>query len=150
MAAGHKVQIRITGFQYPAGVGVDEEPVVTIQEVETEYFQKGESHYLFYEEQQEGFPSPLKTRVKRKGETLEIHRQGLGGSTMFFAPGQTYRTEYSTPYGKLLLDIVTSKVTVQKNQSETDFWPEVVVEYELCSDGETLGSYRIVIGQSKR
>ena len=145
MAAGQKISITITGTQYSAQAGEADEPVITVQETEAEYFQKGESNYLFYEEQPEGFPAPLKTRIKRKGETLEIHRQGPGGSTMFFAPGQTYRTEYHTPYGMLLLDIVTDKLTV--GNSGESAWAETTVEYVLYSDGEVLSNYRIVIEQ---
>ncbi len=145
MAAGQKIHITITGTQYPAQAGEVDEPVITVQETEAEYFQKGESNYLFYEEQPEGFKAPLKTRIKRKGETLEIHRQGLGGSTMFFAPGQSYRTEYYTPYGMLLLDIVTDKLTV--GSGEDSAWAETTVEYTLYSEGEVLGRYRIVIEQ---
>ena len=145
MAAGQKIDITITGTQYPAQAGAADEPVITIQRTQAEYFQKGESHYLFYEEQPEGFPAPLKTRIKRKGETLEIHRQGPGGSTMFFAPGQTYCTEYYTPYGKLFLDIVTDKLVI--GSAKDSAWAETVVEYALYSDGEILAHYRIVIEQ---
>ncbi len=145
MAAGQKIHITITGRQYPAQAGAADEPFVTVQEAEAEYFQKGESNYLFYEEQPEGYPTPLKTRIKRKGETLEIHRQGPGGSAMFFAPGQSYRTEYYTPYGMLLLDIVTDKLTV--GDSAENEWAETTVEYALYNEGEVLGNYRIVIEQ---
>lgn len=145
MAAGQKIHITITGTQYPPQAGEADEPVITIQEAEAEYFQKGDSNYLFYEEQPEGFPVPLKTRIKRKGETLEIHRQGPGGSTMFFVPGKTYRTEYYTPYGMLLLDIVTDKLTIGSGAENA--WAETVVEYGLYNEGELLGNYRIVIEQ---
>lgn len=147
MAAGQKIQIIITGTQYPVQTDVTEEPLVTVQETEAEYFQKGESHYLFYAEQPEGFPAPLKTRIKRKGDTLEIYRQGPGGSTMFFAPGKIYRTEYYTPYGMLLLDIKTEKL-IAKDVEEGN-WPEVVVEYALYNEEEILGNYRIVIEQKR-
>ena len=147
MASGQKIQITITGIQYPVGAG-QEEPVITVQETEAEYFCRGDSHYLFYMEQPEGFPAPLRTRIKLKKQTLEIHRQGPGGSTMFFAPGQMYRTEYFTPYGVLLLDIVTASVNVAgDNTGEVvnNMWPDVKIEYTLQNDGEDMACYKLSI-----
>jgi len=145
MATGQKIHISIIGTQYPAEVGVADEPIITVQEVEAEYFQKGESHYLFYEEHPEGFAAPLKTRVKKKGEMLEIQRKGPGGSTMYFAPKQNYCTEYYTPYGKLLLEIRTDKVLTESFGEGV--WPRTIVEYALYSEEEILSNYRIVIEQ---
>lgn len=146
MAAGQKTALTITGVQYaPGGI---EEPVTTVQKVQAEYFQKGETRYLFYEEQPEGFPAPLKTRIKLKHQTLEIHRQGPGGSTMYFAPGQTYRTEYPTPYGVLLLDIVTTDLQVEEVPMVAPAaasWPKVKIGYMLRCEGELMGRYEISI-----
>ena len=149
MAAGRKIHITITGVQYPMESGNDE-AVTTVQEVEAEYFHKDDSHYLFYVEQLEGFPAPLRTRIKLKKQTLEIHRQGPGGSTMFFAPGQTYRTEYPTPYGALLLDIVTTSLmdtpVVSPDNVQEDIWPNVMIEYTLQNEGEDIARYKLTIG----
>ncbi len=145
MASGQKIQITITGIQYPVGSNEDE-AVTTVQEVEAEYFHKGDSHYLFYVEQLEGFPATLRTRIKLKKQTLEIHRQGPGGSTMFFAPGQSCRTEYPTPYGVLLLDIVTASVDVE--QISEGGWPRVTIEYVLQNDGEDMAHYKLSIENS--
>lgn len=153
MAAGQKITICITGIQSTslAETNADgEEAITTIQEVEAEYYQKGDVHYLFYAEQQEGFPAPWRTRVKQKGNTLEIYRQGPGGSTMYFAPGTPYRTEYFTPYGVMLLDIVTTAVTVSGDCSEAeskDRWPTVTIEYTLQNEGEVLAYYHLTIEQ---
>lgn len=140
MASGQKINITITGIQYPVGAGEDE-AVTTIQKVEAELFARDKSLYLFYMEHPEGFPAPVRTRIKLKEGTLEIHRQGPGGSTMFFAPGQCYRTEYPTPYGVLLLDIVTKSVEV-KHLLEGE-WPRVTIEYVLQNDGEDMARYKL-------
>lgn len=147
MAAGQKIHLTITGIQYPVGAE-DEEAVTTVQEIVAEYFHKGDTRYLFYEELPEGLPAPLKTRIKLKNQTFEIFRQGPGGSTMFFAPNQTYRTEYPTPYGTLLLDIVTSSVTVESKTDavgQEDTWPDVIIEYLLENEGEVLARYRLSV-----
>lgn len=143
MASGQKIQITITGVQYPVGAGEDE-AVTSVQQVEAEFFQKGSSRYLFYMEHPEGFPAPVRTRIKLKEGTLEIHRQGPGGSTMFFAPGQSYRTEYPTPYGVLIMDIVTAALDVKETTAEG--WPTVLIEYILQNDGEDMARYKLTIG----
>lgn len=142
MASGQKIHITITGIQYPVGA-TEEEAVTTVQEVEAELFARDKSLYLFYMEHPEGFPAPVRTRIKLKEGTLEIHRQGPGGSTMFFAPGQSYRTEYPTPYGVLLLDIVTKSVVMEQNPEGG--WPRVTIEYILQNDGEDMACYRLSI-----
>lgn len=142
MASGQKIQITITGVQYPVGAD-EEEAVTTVQKVEAEYFQKGSSFYLFYVEHPEGFPAPVRTRIKLKEGTLEIHRQGPGGSTMVFAPGQSYRTEYPTPYGVLIMDIVTTALNVEPGA--VGEWPAVAIEYVLQNDGEDMARYKLTI-----
>ncbi len=146
MAAGQKITICITGVQTAPFA---EAGLTTKQLVEAEYYQRGDSGYLFYEEWQEGFANPWKTRIKQKGDTLEIHRQGPGGSTMYFEPGISYRTEYHTPYGVVLLDIVTTVLQVEKVQSgeEESRWQKVTVEYDLENAGEKMGHYLITIEQ---
>lgn len=147
MAAGQIMKIYIKGTQRTPDLPKEAEEVFeTVQHVEAEYFRKGDSHYLFYEEQPEGFPKPLKTRIKLKGQTLEIYRQGPGGNTMFWAPGQRYRTEYVTPYGALLLDIVTESFLTDAVQ-DTETWPSVTVEYILENEGEILSCNRLEIGR---
>ena len=107
MAAGREIRLRIRGIQYD-----NFDPVETVQEVQASYFFRTGAHYLLYEEQPEGFEQVIKTRVKRRGEYLEINRQGPMGGSMVFEPGKTYRMEYATPFGTLMLDIVTEAVEV--------------------------------------
>ena len=147
MATGQKMKIYIKGIQRtPDLPGQAEEAFETIQHVEAEYFCKGDSHYFFYEEQPEGFSKPLKTRIKLKGQTLEIYRQGPGGNRMFWEPGQRYRTEYVTPYGALLLDIVTESFWTDAEWDGASR-PFVAVEYTLENEGEALSCNRLEIGK---
>lgn len=153
MGRGQKLRLAITGIQYPPGAenGNHEtdpgtlEPAVTVQEVDAEYFCRGGSHYLFYEEHLEGYPELMRTRVKQKGQRLEVHRQGTVGYSMSFEAGKTYRTEYATPYGVVLLDIITKSVEVQSMGEHMEGWPDVRIKYSLENEGQTLGEYELVI-----
>lgn len=154
MAGGKSCRLCITGLQYPPGVRI--EPVATVQEVCAEYFYKNGSHYLFYEEQPEGCAAVLKTRVKRKGGRVELCRQGVMAGTMVFEAGGRYRTEYPTPFGALLLDIVTESVEVAKeghddglpeaeSGGDTGGWLDVRIRYLLEDQGEVVGEYELSI-----
>jgi uncharacterized beta-barrel protein YwiB (DUF1934 family) len=147
---GKQLRLAITGMHYPprtAGEALKKseqrglEPVVTRQEVQAEYFRRGDSHYLLYQEQPEGYPQPLQTRVKLKGGCLEVHRQGVMGSRMVFEEDKTYRTDYGTLYGSLVLDVVTTSVQVAERMDDREEWPGVAVEYVLEESGEPLGEY---------
>lgn len=154
MAGGKACRLCITGLQYPPGAQT--EPVVTVQELCAEYFYRNGSHYLFYEEQPEGCPATLKTRVKRRGGRVEICRQGIMGNNLVFEAGRQYRTEYSTPFGTLLLDIVTESVEVEEDKCDSDVprdglgegangWPDVKIRYLLENQGEVVGEYELSI-----
>lgn len=161
---GKPCRLIVTGLQYPLRpqgpervFAVEDEPLITVQEVEARYFQKEESHYLFYEEQPEGYPAILKTRVKRKGSKVEIQRRGPMGGSMVFEAGKCCRTEYGTPFGVLLLDIVTHSVEIEgcgaeqegfeNGETEEDCgdWPDVKIRYSLEDQGELLGEYELRI-----
>ncbi|MCM1102455.1 MAG: DUF1934 domain-containing protein [Clostridium sp.] len=147
MGAGKACVVTVTGTHYPPQ---DEgQPIVTAQEAQAEFFAKGESRYLFYEEQPEGYPQPLKTRVKQKGNSVEIHRKSAAGlspeSRMVFEPGMEYRTEYATPLGMLLLDIVTETVETDETSVRGQDWPDVRIVYRLMDGKASLGRYELSI-----
>lgn len=144
MGAGKECLLTLTGVHHPPQN--EGEPMVTVQQVRAEYFQRGESRYLIYEERPEGYPVPLKTRVKRKGNSVEIYRKSSDGgrmeSRMVFEKDLPYRTEYATPMGTLPLDIATAAVEVEKSPED---WPDVRIVYELTNQGESLGRYELDI-----
>ncbi len=151
MAGGKTCRLIITGRQY---LPEDTEPVVTVQEVCAEYFCRNGIHYLFYQEQPEGCQDVLKTRVKRKGGTVEICRQGGAGSSMIFEAGRRYRTQYPTPFGALLLDIVTESVETEDDAEAAsgngagengNGWPDVRIRYLLENQETVVGEYELSI-----
>ena len=133
---GEKVCLTITGTQYPAG---ETEPVTTIQKFEALFIQKGETCYWLYEEKIEGARELRKARIKHKGKVLEIVRHS---GNMVFDVENVYRTEYRTPYGKLILDIVTK--SVERQQAE-DGSVAIKAFYTLENAGQPFGEYELHI-----
>jgi len=144
-----KIKLIITGTQYPVWDdqkderGGGEEPLVTVQEVEASFFQRGEAFYWLYEEQLEGHPHPYSTRMKYKGNVLELVRKTKhSASSMVFETGKSYRTEYMTPLGNMFLDIVTRSVERLNEESGA---MELKVCYTLENEGQAVGEYELYI-----
>lgn len=136
---GEKITLVITGTHYPG----EDEPIVTVQEVEASFFQKGEASYWLYEERLEGHPHPYNTRMKYKGNVLELVRRNANSTgSMVFETGKSYRTEYPTPFGSLALDIITHSVERLDMPEGT---PELRVCYTLEHQGQALGKYELHI-----
>ncbi|MBR1853905.1 MAG: DUF1934 domain-containing protein [Lachnospiraceae bacterium] len=130
------VKLKITGTQYPAGGG---EPVTTVQETEASFFRKGEACYWLYEEVIEGLAKPVRARIKHKGDVLELVRHS---GNMVFDAKLPYRAEYRTPFGIMLLDIVTKSV---ERMDTADGYAEIKVCYLLENEGQAVGEYELYI-----
>ena len=109
--------------------------------VRAEYFKRNESHYLLYEEKEEGFKQTSQNRIKFRGNMLELTRQGLLNTHMVFEENKRHMTPYQTPYGQMLLGIHTKKVDMQEQENCI----RVVVEYTLEADETYLSDSRIEI-----
>lgn len=107
--------------------------------VSAEYFKKNDSHYLLYEEKQEGFEKTSKNRIKFKENSMELTRQGLMQTHMVFEEKKKHMTRYTTPYGEILLGIDTKQIRVMEQEHRI----EVTVEYSLEADGEYLSDCKI-------
>lgn len=133
---GEVIQLKIIGTQYPAGGG---EPVTTVQETEASFFRKGETCYWLYEEVIEGISKSVRAMIKQKGERLELVRHS---GNMIFDTKLPYCAEYRTPFGIMLLDIVTKSV---ERTDTTDGKAEVKVCYLLENEGQAVGEYELYI-----
>ncbi|MBO5521787.1 MAG: DUF1934 domain-containing protein [Eubacterium sp.] len=133
---GKKIQLRITGIHHPAG---GEEPVTTVQETEALFFEKGETSYWFYEEKIAGMAQPVRARIKHKGDVLELVRHS---GNMVFDQKMPYRAEYRTPFGTMLLDIVTRSVERSVTAGGD---VQVKVCYMLENEGQAVGEYELFI-----
>lgn len=131
------VMLTISGLH--SGEADDNGSVET--KVRAEYFKRNESHYLLYEEKEEGFEQTSQNRIKFRGNMLELTRQGLLNTHMVFEENKRNMTPYQTPYGQMLLGIHTKKVDMQEQENCI----RVVVEYTLEADEAYLSDSRIEI-----
>lgn len=109
--------------------------------VGAEYFNQNGTHYLLYEEKEDGFEQVSKNRIKFKDNMLELTRQGLLHTHMIFEEGKNHMTNYQTPYGQMVLGIDTKLVQIEEQEKHI----RVIAEYVLEADGEYLSDSRIEI-----
>ncbi len=109
--------------------------------VEAEYFCKNGTHYVIFEEAEEGFGNTSKSRIKCKENMLELVRRGLLETHMIFEKGKKHITSYQTPYGQMLLGIDTKRMQIL----QTDGQIRVIAEYTLEADGAYLSDSKIEI-----
>lgn len=131
------VMLTISGLH--SGEADDNGSVET--KMRAEYFKRAETHYLLYEETEEGFEQTCKNRMKFRNNMLELTRQGLLNTHMIFEENKTHMTSYRTPYGQMLLGIHTKKVEMQEQEN----FIRLVVEYTLEADEAYLSDSRIEI-----
>lgn len=133
-----EVKVSVCGTQW--GDGIEENTIET--RAEGEYYCKNNSSYIFYEEAMEEGSKPSKTRMKWKGNKLELIRQGVVDTHMVFEENQIHMTDYTTPYGKLFLGVNTRTVKVEEKEDYISLY----VEYQLELEEEVLSRHRLKIG----
>lgn len=132
-----EVLLTIKGLQRYAA----QEPVETVTESEAEYFFKGQSHYVVFEEETEGFTEKTKSMLKIRENCVELTRKGLVESHMTFEPDKLYMTAYRTPFGVIMLGIKTKKLSIKHTISEI----VIEAEYALESNDEHMADCNIGI-----
>ena len=106
-----------------------------------QYFEKGDSHYLIYDEEQEGFDKKVKNRVKYKDGYMELVKSGLVNSRMVFEQGKTIMTSYNSPYGQMVMGVNTSSIRITE-------WADMIrieVDYFLEIDEKPMSKSKITI-----
>lgn len=135
------IRLTISGL-HTGGLGDDNVETV----VNAQYFDKDRNRFVIYEEINDGFPEPIKSRIKFRSGYLEITRQGLVNTHMVFEKNKKNEAEYRMPYGDILLGIDTHGMEL--NESEREIM--IKVNYSLEINGEHQADSYIVIKMENR
>ena len=121
-----EVMLTIKGIQkYPG-----EEPFETITRVEAEYFERGQSQYVMFEESQEGFTENVKSMLKIKSNCVELTKKGLIQSHMTFVPETLYVSEYKTPFGSMQMGVRTKELRILNTEERIQIYIKYLLEAE--------------------
>lgn len=131
---GKAVSITVIGTQ------TDTESKEKIQtNAKGEIFKKGETFYIVYDQKDEDSLQLIHHRIKLKGQSVELHRNGAGQqSRMQFEEGKSFTSSYILSGMALALTIQTKRVDIIKNEQ---LW-KIVLEYELLLEGQHASDNR--------
>ena len=129
-----EILLSVKGLHYQGADGNDEIETIT----PAEYYDKGDSHYVLYEEIMEGMEVPVKNVVKFKNSYLEITKKGPLSVHLLFEEGKKNLTSYATPFGSILIGVDTEEVEVRKEEHSIDIRVKYTLEanYEFLADCE--------------
>lgn len=123
----------------------DDEPIEIIS-AGTHFFKDG-THYIFFEEMEEGTVAVTKTQMRIHGkELLEVTKKGVSNMHMIFEKSKNNRCYYKTPYGQLDLGIWTRELVIE--ETETNI--HIKAEYTLGMNGEPLSNCTLQINIKPR
>lgn len=130
--------IRLTISGLHAG-GSGDDRIETV--AQAQYFDKDRNRFVIYEERDEAFQEPVKSRIKFREDYLEITRQGLVSTHMVFEKDKKNPAEYRMPYGNIQLEIDTRSIELCESEERIC----IRVKYALEINGEHQADSDIII-----
>lgn len=126
------VLVSIRGLQFEGEIDSDKIETIT----KGEYYKKNDGHYIIYDEATEGFEQTTKSIIHIKGHELNITKRGLVNVHMIFEENKKNMTNYSTPYGDILIGIDARKVALTESEERmiVDVDYSLEVNYEHFAD----------------
>lgn len=111
------------------------EPVEII--TPAEYYMRNGKQYILYDELNEEKTSSTKVRIKISDTNcIEITKNGSSSTHMLFERGKKNLTCYNTPFGSLMIAIITNQIQLEQNDSELSLKIDYLLEanYEPMAD----------------
>ncbi len=131
------VIVSVRGLQFENGQ--DGEAVESIQR--GEYFFRGKSHYVLYDELVEGLNTTVKNTIKFSEGEMHLSKKGAINVNMDFVENQKNLTDYRTPYGNIVIGLEASRVSLEEEEKKM----KLEVDYTLDVNYEYLADCKIRI-----
>lgn len=103
------------------------------------YYYKNGKHYVLYEEREEAASPPTKTRLIFDETYLDMKKSGYLETAMIFDRAREQYSDYRTPYGNLLMGIVTREYQMREEARRLN----VLIRYELYVNGEHVSNHKL-------
>ena len=104
-----------------------------------DYYRKGSSHYIVYDEMTEGFTDSTRNIIRFQDSYLEVFKRGLINVRMVFEKNKKNITSYQTPFGNILIGVDTESVQIDEKENQIN----VQVAYTLEANYQYLADCRI-------
>jgi len=126
-----EIMVRIIGEQSNKESGKDSMEFVT----EAKLYERGGALYLIYEESELSGVPGCKTRLKFKGDKVQMKRLGEGivlGGEIHFEKGKRFTGIYETPYGPIEMEVLTNSLN---NTLTAEGSGELNIDYDISLKG---------------
>lgn len=137
------VLVTIKGLQNAEQTGDAEEIEVVAK---GDYYYKNGSHFILFEEVEEGFSQPTKNMIKASKESVELKRKGNINVQMIFEANKKNLTYYETPFGSLQMGIAATRVDVQEQEKSLD----INIDYALEFNAEHAADCQISVNVKQK
>ncbi len=135
------IMVKIKGHQASDESGEDTMEFVT----EAKLYKRGETMYLIYEESELSGTPGCKTRLRIRGDRVQMKRFGKGadpGSEINFEKGTRYKGFYNTPFGAIEMEVLTNKL---ENTLSEQGDGQIDIDYSISLKGLMEGRNKINI-----
>lgn len=136
------VLVAIKGLQFAAAE--EESNIQTI--TAAEYYKRNNSHYVIFDEANEGTEQSTRNIIKFKDNVLELTKKGYVNVHMIFEENKKNLTNYATPFGDILIGIDAKKIRLQDEENSI----RVNVDYALEVNYEFLADCKISMEISEK
>ncbi len=106
-------------------------------ETPAELYTKGDKVHILYTE------NGTKTHIRIDGKCVHVHRLGELSGDLWFVEGDERDTRYETPYGRMLLTLVTHKVEWDPKKMR------LFIRYNIKSEDQLLSMNEMTIEMRK-
>jgi len=132
-----EVLISVKGMQLNEFGEVDQQELIT----KGNYFLKKGAFFIIYSESEITGMSGTTTTLKVEPTRVTLNRMGTSAQKQIFERGVHHRCNYITPFGKMIMGVVPSKVEVNL----TEIGGSINLEYELEVANEKISDNMLSI-----
>jgi uncharacterized beta-barrel protein YwiB (DUF1934 family) len=132
-----EVLISVKGTQLNEFGEVDQQELVT----KGSLFLKKGKYFIIYSESELTGMSGTTTTLKVEPDRVTLNRMGTSEQKQVFEQGILHRGNYITPFGKMIMGVIPSKVEVNL----TDLGGSINLEYELEVDCQKISDNMLSI-----
>lgn len=132
----NNVIVKISGLQIVEETGDN----VEILAVGKHYI-KNNKHYLIYEEIEDDNGTVTKNTIKFNDMRAEVMRKGVANGKLIFQKGENNQSIYSTPFGELLIEVLTKDIELNQQQDNIN----LKIDYELYANNNKISNNKIEI-----
>ncbi len=96
---------------------------------EGEFYKKNDAYYLVYDETEISGMQGTTTTLKIKENQVDLKRLGSNSSTMEFQKNKRHKSHYKTPYGSMVMEMLTKNVDIYVQEEPLEI--DINIEYDI-------------------